>query len=38
MQLAFNRDVINPQFGHILCDPDPVTYGFALRISGATGA
>jgi hypothetical protein len=38
MQLAFNRDVINPQFGHILCDPDPVTNGFALRISGATGA
>ncbi|MGD1082425.1 MAG: hypothetical protein ABR881_29250 [Candidatus Sulfotelmatobacter sp.] len=31
-QLAFNRDVINPQFGHILCDPDPATCAFALRI------
>jgi hypothetical protein len=31
-QLAFSRDVINPQEGHILCDPDLVTCGFALRI------
>jgi hypothetical protein len=22
-QLAFNREVINPQDGHILCDPNP---------------
>jgi hypothetical protein len=31
-QLAFNREVINPQDGHILCDPDPATGGFSLRI------
>jgi hypothetical protein len=31
-QLAFNRDVISPQFGHILCDPDPATCAFTLRI------
>ncbi|MGA7929028.1 MAG: hypothetical protein WCA20_23890 [Candidatus Sulfotelmatobacter sp.] len=31
-QLAFNRDVINPQDGHILCDPYPATCGFSLRI------
>ena len=31
-QLAFNRDVINPQDGHILCDPYPATRGFSLRI------
>ncbi len=31
-QFAFNRDVINPHDGHILCDPDPVACGFALRI------
>jgi hypothetical protein len=31
-QVAFNRDVINPQDGHILCDPGPVINGFALRI------
>ena len=31
-QFAFNRDVINPQDGHILCDPDPATCGFSLRI------
>ena len=31
-QFAFNRDVINPQDGHILCDPDPATCGFTLRI------
>jgi hypothetical protein len=30
-QFAFNRDVINPQDGHILCDPYPVTCGFSLR-------
>jgi hypothetical protein len=29
---AFNRDVINPQDGHILCDPYPATCGFSLRI------
>jgi hypothetical protein len=31
-QCAFNRDVINPQDGHILCDPNPATCGFRLRI------
>jgi hypothetical protein len=31
-QLAFNRDVINPQEGHILCDRNPATCGFSLRI------
>ena len=31
-QLAFNREVINPQDGHILCDPYPTISGFALRI------
>jgi hypothetical protein len=31
-QLAFNRDVINPQDGHILCDRNPATCGFSLRI------
>jgi len=31
-QLAFKRDVINPQDGHILCDPYPATCGFTLRI------
>jgi hypothetical protein len=31
-QFAFDRDVINPQYGHILCDPYPVTRGFSLRI------
>jgi hypothetical protein len=31
-QRAFNRDVINPQDGHILCDPNPTTCGFSLRI------
>jgi len=31
-QLAFNRDVINPQFGHILCDPDPATCSLTFRI------
>jgi hypothetical protein len=31
-QLAFNRDVINPQDGHILCDPYLATRGFSLRI------
>jgi hypothetical protein len=30
-QYAFNRDVINPQDGHILCDPNPATCGFRLR-------
>jgi hypothetical protein len=31
-QHAFNRDVINPQDGHILCDPTPAIRGFSLRI------
>jgi hypothetical protein len=31
-QHAFNRDVINPQDGHILCDPSPAICGFSLRI------
>jgi len=29
---AFNRDVINPQDGHILCVPYPAICGFSLRI------
>jgi hypothetical protein len=31
-QFAFNRDVINPQDGHILCDRSSATCGFTLRI------
>jgi hypothetical protein len=31
-QHAFDRDVINPQDGHILCDPNPAICGFSLRI------
>jgi hypothetical protein len=31
-QHAFNRDVINPQDGHILCDPNPAMRGFSPRI------
>jgi hypothetical protein len=31
-QLAFNREVINPQDGHILCGSDLATSGFTLRI------
>jgi hypothetical protein len=31
-QHAFNRDVINPQDGHILCDPYPGMCGFSLCI------
>ena len=31
-QRAFSRDVISPQFGHILCDPEPAPGAFALRI------
>jgi len=31
-QRAFSRDVINPQFGHILCDPNTATCGLDLRI------
>jgi hypothetical protein len=31
-QHGFNRDVINPQDGHILCDPYPAILGFSLRI------
>jgi len=30
-QHAFNRDVINPQDGHILCDPYPAIFG-SLRV------
>jgi len=29
-QNAFDRDVINPQDGHILCDPKPAICGFGL--------
>jgi hypothetical protein len=29
-QNAFERDVINPQDGHILCDPKPAICGFSL--------
>src|SRR5208337_1597751 len=32
MQLAFNRDVINPQDGHILSDPNRAACGFSLSI------
>ena len=32
IQLAFNRDVINPQDGHILCDPNRAACCFSLRI------
>jgi hypothetical protein len=31
-QHAFNRDVINPQDGHILSDPYPAIWGFSLWI------
>jgi hypothetical protein len=31
-QHAFKRDVINPQDGHILCDPNPAICGLSLRI------
>src|SRR5208282_1784938 len=31
-QHGFNRDVINPQDGHILCDPYPAIRGFSLCI------
>jgi hypothetical protein len=31
-QRAFNRDVINPQDGHILCDPKRAACGFSLSI------
>jgi len=31
-QRGFSRDVINPQNGHILCDRNPATSGFSLRI------
>ena len=31
-QWVLSRDVINPQNGHILCDPYPATRGFSLRI------
>jgi hypothetical protein len=30
-QLVFDLDVINPQDGHILCDPYPATCVFTLR-------
>jgi hypothetical protein len=32
MQYALNRDVINPQEGHILCVPYPAIRGFKRRI------
>jgi hypothetical protein len=35
-QRVFSRDVISPQFGHILCDPEPATRAFALRIPRST--
>jgi hypothetical protein len=31
-QHGFNRDVINPQDGHIVCDPYPASRGFGLCI------
>jgi hypothetical protein len=31
-QFGFNRDVINPQELHIVCDPYPAIRGFSLRI------
>ena len=31
-QHAFNREVINPHDGHILCVPYPAICGFSLRI------
>jgi len=31
-QHAFDRDVINPQDGHIVCEPYPAIWGFSLRI------
>jgi len=33
-QNAFERDVINPQDGHILCDPKPAICGFSLMKRG----
>jgi hypothetical protein len=35
-QRAFSRDVISPQFGHILCDPEAAPGAFALRIPRST--
>jgi hypothetical protein len=35
-QFAFNRDVINPQEGHILCNWTPAICGFSLRIQRAS--
>jgi hypothetical protein len=32
IQLAFNRGVINPHDGHILCDPNRAACGFGWRI------
>jgi hypothetical protein len=34
-QLAFNRDVISPQFGHILC-PDSATSDFISRLQSSS--
>jgi hypothetical protein len=31
-QLAFDRDVINPHDGHIICDWNPANCGFSLRL------
>ena len=35
-QFAFNRGVINPQDGHILCDRYPVSCGLTRRIQWAS--
>lgn len=35
-QFAFNRGVINPQDGHILCGRNPVICGVSLRIQWAS--
>jgi len=32
MQCALNRGVINPQNGHIFCDPNLAVWGFSLSI------
>ena len=36
-QYAFDRDVINPHDGHILCDPYSATGAFGLRIFWRNG-
>jgi hypothetical protein len=32
MQRTLSRDVINPQDGHILCDPALASWSFSLRV------